>query len=153
VGKNAEGDSGGMDETVREDPRVRSIDDVTNTIIGAAISVHRELGPGLLESTYELCLCKSLVRRGLCVERQVGFPLVFEDEPIECAYRVDILVDEQVVVELKAVTALLPVHFAQVMTYLKLTGCEVGLLINFNVYRLTDGLRRVIRSHQYEKRP
>jgi GxxExxY protein len=126
---------------------VKRIDDITEAIIGDAISVHREFGPGLLESTYEFCLVALLLRRGLKVERQVAMPLVFAGERLECAYRLDILVEHQVVIELKTVAKLDPVHFAQVMTYLKLSGCTVGLLINFNVSRLTDGLRRVVLAY------
>lgn len=125
-----------------------AIDAITSAIIGDAIFVHRELGPGLLESTYEACLVSLLVKRGLKVERQVALPLVFQGQRLECGYRLDLLVERRVVVELKAIAALESVHFAQMMTYLKLSGCEVGLIINFNVVRLKDGLRRVIRRHE-----
>lgn len=123
------------------------IDSVTEAIIGDAITVHRELGPGLLESTYEACLAALLARRGLHVQRQVPMPVIFRGERIDCGYRLDLLVEQRVVVELKAVAKLEPVHFAQMMTYLKLSGSVVGLLINFNVTRLTDGLRRVVRGY------
>jgi len=119
---------------------------LTEGIIGAAIEVHRELGPGLLESTYEACLESLLAKRGWRVDRQLALPVVFLGERIDCAYRIDLLVEQQVVVELKTVAAFEKVHFAQLLTYLKLSGCEVGLLINFNVSRLTDGLRRMIRA-------
>ena len=124
------------------------IDCITEAIIGEAIAVHRELGPGLLESTYENCLASLLSRRGLKVERQVAMPVIFRDQQIACGYRIDLLVEDRVVVELKTVAKLEPVHFAQVMTYLKLSGCEVGLLMNFNEALLRDGLRRLVRSHQ-----
>jgi GxxExxY protein len=127
---------------------VREIDSITEGIIGAAIAVHRELGPGLLESTYAACLCSLLARRGFRVEREVAMPVVFRGDRLECGYRLDLLVEGRVVVELKAIAKLEPVHFAQMMTYLRLSGCEVGLLINFNVTRLTDGLRRVVRSYR-----
>ena len=123
-----------------------TINAITAGIIGDAIRVHQELGPGLLESTYEACLAALLVKRGWIVERQVAMPLRFMGERLDAAYRIDLLVEAQVVVELKVVAALEHVHFAQVLTYLKLSGCEVGLLINFNVTRLTDGIRRVIRG-------
>jgi GxxExxY protein len=127
---------------------MRDVDSITEGIIGDAIAVHRELGPGLLESTYEACLCSLLAHRGFEVERQVPMPVVFQGERLECGYRLDLLVERSVVVELKSIAKLEPVHFAQMMTYLRLSGCEVGLLINFNVPRLTDGLRRVVRSHR-----
>ena len=127
---------------------MRTIDSITATIIGDAIAVHREFGPGLLESTYEACLTNLLSRRGLQVERQVAMPLIFQGESIDCAYRLDLFVERRVVVELKTVAKLEPVHFAQMMTYLKLSESEVGLLINFNVVRLTDGLRRVVRGYR-----
>lgn len=124
------------------------VNSITEAIIGEAITVHRDLGPGLLESTYEACLTALLTRRGIQVERQVAMPLIYRGEQLDCAYRVDLIVDRRVVVELKTVSELAPVHFAQMMTYLKLSGCEVGLLINFNVTKLTDGLRRVVRNYQ-----
>lgn len=127
---------------------MREVNTVTDAIIGEAITIHRDLGPGLLESTYEACLVALLTRRGLQVERQVAIPLIYRGEQLDCAYRLDLLVEKQVVVELKTVAALDPVHFAQVMTYLKFSGCEVALLINFNVTRLTEGLRRIVRGYQ-----
>ena len=126
---------------------MRGNDDVTGIIIGEAIAIHRELGPGLLESTYETCLASTLSARGLPVERQVALPVVFRGQRLDCAYRIDLLVDGHVIVELKTVTSLESLHFAQVMTYLKFSGCPVALLINFNVLRLTDGLRRIVRGH------
>jgi GxxExxY protein len=126
---------------------VNPLNVITEAIIGDAIAVHREMGPGLLESTYEACLAALLARRGLTAERQAAMPVFFRGERLDCAYRIDLLVERMVVVELKTVAKLEPVHFAQMMTYLKLSGCEVGLLINFNVTRLVDGLRRVVRAH------
>ena len=123
------------------------INSITEGIIGDAIAVHRELGPGLLESTYEACLAALLSRRGWKVERQVALPVTFQGERLEGGYRLDLLVEGRVVVELKTATELDQVHFAQMMTYLKLSGCQVGLLINFNVARLIDGVRRVIRGY------
>jgi GxxExxY protein len=122
------------------------VNQVTEAIIGDAISVHRELGPGMLESTYEAALSMLLGRRGLRVDRQIAMPAIFLGERLDTAYRLDLLVENSVVVELKTVTRLEPVHLAQLNTYLRFSGCEVGLLINFNVTRLIDGLRRVIHS-------
>lgn len=126
---------------------MRTLDALTGGIVADAITVHRELGPGLLESTYEVCLSRLLGKRGFRVERQVAMPIVFEGEELEFGYRLDLLVERQVVVEVKSVAAFDKVHFAQLLTYLKFSGCEVGLLINFNVARLVDGLRRVVRGY------
>ena len=126
---------------------MKGIDAITEAIIGDAISVHRQLGPGLLESTYEACVAALLSRCGMRIKRQVAMPVVFEGETLDCGYRLDMLVEDRVVVELKTVAKLEPVHFSQMMTYLKLSGCTVGLLINFNVTRLMDGLRRVVRGY------
>ena len=126
---------------------VRAVNSITQAIIGDAIAVHRELGPGLLESCYEECLALLLLRRGLKVERQIALPAHFRGVLLDAAYRVDLLVENQVVVELKTTTGLDAVHVAQLNTYLKFSGCRAGLLINFNVTRLVDGLRRVVRDY------
>ena len=118
---------------------------LTEQIIGAAIEVHRHLGPGLLESAYETCLAYELEQRGLTVERQKALPLVYKDISLNQGYRIDLLVARQVVVELKVVDQFTDVHQAQVLSYLKFSGCKVGLLINFNVKLLKDGIRRFIR--------
>lgn len=123
---------------------VEELDRVTEAIIGASIDVHRELGPGLLESTYEACLAYELVQRGLKVERQKPLPVVYKGLKLDIGYRVDLLVEDRVIVELKAVDRLEPVHEAQLLSYLRLSGCKVGLLINFNVRVLRDGLKRLI---------
>ena len=115
---------------------------VTEAIIGAAIEVHRTLGPGLLESTYEECLCHELRLRGIPFERQRPLPVTYKGLDLECGYRLDLLVHDAVVVEIKAVEALQPIHEAQLLTYLKLGGWTVGLLINFNVPFLKNGIRR-----------
>ena len=115
---------------------------LTAMIIGAAIEVHRYLGPGLLESAYELCLLFELERLGLRVERQKGLPLVYKEIDLEIGYRIDLLVEGLIVVEIKAVEHILPVHEAQVLTYLKLSGCQLGLLLNFNVPLMKEGIRR-----------
>lgn len=119
-------------------------EELTEGIIGAAIEVHRQLGPGLFESTYEQCLCYELSSRGLSVKCQMQLPVQFRDVFIDCGYRVDILVNETVVLELKSVKKLLPIHEAQLLTYLRLSGKRVGLLINFNVTKLKDGIVRRI---------
>ena len=115
---------------------------ITEAIIGAAIEVHRQLGPGLLESAYQECLCKELSLRGVFFERERPLQLEYKGLDLECGYRLDILVANSVVVEIKSVETLAPVHEAQLITYLKLGGWKVGLLINFNVAVLKDGIRR-----------
>jgi GxxExxY protein len=119
---------------------------ITETIIGAAIQVHRELGPGLLESAYEACLAYELGKRGLFVEQQKPVPLVYEQVKLECGYRMDLLVERSVVVEVKSVESLAPIHEAQTMSYLRLSGCKLALLINFNVTVLKDGIRRFLNG-------
>ena len=122
------------------------INNITETIIGAAIAVHRELGPGLLESTYEACLTYELAERKLAVERQKALPVKYKGVKLDCGYRIDLLVEEKIIVELKAVERLEPIHTAQTLSYLKLSGCRVGLLINFNVKVLKNGIRRLIND-------
>ena len=114
---------------------------LTGQIIGAAIEVHRHLGPGLLESSYETCLAYELERMGLAVERQKALPLVYKDIRMDQGYR---LVEQQVILELKVVEQLAPVHEAQILSYLRFSGCKIGLLVNFNVKLLKDGIRRFI---------
>jgi len=116
--------------------------DISGKIIGCAIEVHKALGPGLLESAYEECLFYELKEAGIRVERQKPLPVVYKEVKLEAGYRIDLLVEGKVVVELKAVEALNDVHTAQVLTYLKLSGCKLGLLMNFNVTKLVDGIRR-----------
>jgi GxxExxY protein len=118
---------------------------VTEAIIGAAIEVHKTLGPGLLESAYEQCLCRELELRGITFKRQVLLPVAYKGIELDCGYRLDVLVEDQVVVEIKTVESLFPIHEAQLITYLKLGGWQVGLLINFNVPILKQGIvRRVL---------
>jgi GxxExxY protein len=119
---------------------------ITEAIIGSAIRVHKALGPGLLESAYETCTAYELVDKGLRIEQQKPLPLVYKQVRLDCGYRVDLFVEEKVIVEIKAVDLLLPIHKAQLLSYLKLTGCKMGLLINFNVKLLTDGIVRVING-------
>ena len=120
------------------------INDLTYETIGAAIEVHRTLGPGLLESSYKECLCRELVLRGIKFRRECGLPLQYKGMHLDCGYRIDILVDDLVVVETKSVRELTPIHDAQLMTYLRIGGWKVGLLINFNVVVLKDGIHRRI---------
>lgn len=118
------------------------MNEITGKIIGAAIEVHKALGPGLLESAYEECLYFELLQTGLKVEKQKALPVVYKEVKLEAGYRIDLLVEGSVVVELKSVEALNDVHTAQVLTYLKLSGCKTGLLMNFNVAKLTNGIKR-----------
>jgi len=117
-------------------------DRVSDRVIGAAIEVHRHLGPGLLESAYEECLCFELVRRGVAYERQVPLPVVFKGHRLDCGYRMDIVAEQQLIVEVKSVDQLMRIHEAQVLTYLRLSGLQTGLLLNFNAVLLKHGLRR-----------
>ena len=120
------------------------INKLTQETIGAAIEVHRALGPGLLESAYEECLCRELTIRNISFERQKPLPLEYKGFKLECGYRIDLLVAGTVVVEVKAVEVLLPIHEAQLLTYLKLGGWKLGLLINFNVPVLKQGIKRLV---------
>jgi GxxExxY protein len=124
--------------------------DLTHKIIGAAIEVHRQLGPGLLESAYEECLARELSIRNLSFERQKPIPVVYKGVKLECGYRIDLLVEHRIVLELKAIEQIAPIHEAVVLTYLKLSGITVGLLINFHVAILKDGIRRYIWKEKKE---
>jgi GxxExxY protein len=117
--------------------------DCSDRVIGACIEVHRNLGPGLLESAYEACLAHELQRGGLAFTRQLAVPVSYKGQALECGYRIDFVVERQLIVELKAVERILPVHLAQVVTYLKLTGISVGLLVNFHTESIRKGLRRL----------
>jgi|SRR5579864_881526 GxxExxY protein len=128
---------GHRDTENERDPR-------TGPIIGAAIEVHRHLGPGLLESAYEECLCHEPHLRGLSFERQVDLPVPYKGLILGCGYKLDVVVEHEVVLELKAVEKILPVHEAQLLTYLKLSRRHVGLLINFNTPLLTHGIKRIV---------
>jgi GxxExxY protein len=125
-----------------EGPSVRR----THEIVGAAIDVHRVLGPGLLETAYETCLCRELFLRGIEYERQVQLPVDYRGVKLDCGYRLDLVVQRSVIVEVKSIFRVLPIHRAQVLTYLKLTGLRLGLLINFNVEMLRDGIHRIIHG-------
>jgi GxxExxY protein len=130
----------GMSEATR-------LNRITEQIIAAALDVHHELGPGMLESAYEACLASELLGRSLAFERQKALPLVYRRQPLDCGYRVDLLVEGEVIVEVKAIERLERVHAAQLLSYLRFSGCKVGLLFNFNVKWLLDnGLRRVVNG-------
>jgi GxxExxY protein len=117
---------------------------LTEKIIGFAIEVHRQLGPGLLESAYEECLCYELEQSGLRFRRQVPLPIVYKSIRLDCGYRIDVVVEEQAILELKTVERLMPIHEAQLLTYMKLSGMRTGLLLNFNSAVLKDGVRRMM---------
>ena len=119
-------------------------DQLSNTVIGLAIKVHKSLGPGLLESAYEECLFYELTKNGLFVEKQKPMPLVYEAVKLDCGYRIDLMVENKLILEIKSVETLNEVHLAQILTYLKLAKCKLGLLINFNVKYLKHGIKRVI---------
>ncbi len=133
---------GGNTETHREKKNNMDINQITEKIIGSAIEVHKNLGAGLLESAYEECLAFELKQAGLSIERQVPVPVVYKDVKLDCGYRIDILVEKKVIIELKAVDMLIPIHEAQILTYLKFAHKEIGLLINFNVTLLKNGIKR-----------
>lgn len=120
------------------------LNDITHEILDSAYKVHSNLGPGLLESAYQACLVYELRKKGLTVEVEKALPLIYEDMKLECGYRIDILVENKVVVELKCVESFRDVHTAQVLTYLKLSGCKVGLLLNFYTKSLKNGIKRLI---------
>jgi GxxExxY protein len=120
---------------------------LTETIIGAALDVHRELGPGLLEHAYEACLCFELALRGLSLEREKPLPVIYKDQRLDCGYRLDIVVEGLIIVEVKAVERLERVHSAQLLSYLRFACCPLGLLFNFNAGWLTeDGLKRIVNK-------
>ena len=123
-----------------------AINQLTSTIIGCAIKVHRELGPGMLENVYLTCLCLLLTRSGLKIETQKVLPLVFEGVRIECAYRADLFVEDLAIVEVKALDTLAPVHLRQLHTYTRLADCPVGLLLNFGAPVMKDGIKRVLNG-------
>ena len=120
------------------------INRLTGEIIGAAIEVHKTLGPGLLESAYEECLCEELRLRKVPFEKQRDLPVKYKGIALDCGYRLDVIVDNKVIIELKACDEIMPIHEAQILTYLKLTGIKIGLLINFNVPVLREGIKRFI---------
>lgn len=126
-----------------EGVRGGEVADLTSRIIGAAVEVHRMLGPGLLESAYEACLAWEIAERGMGVERQVPLPVQYKGVELECGYRMDMVVEKSVLLELKTVRAIEPIHMAQILTYLRLSGLRVGLLLNFSMPTMKEGIKRV----------
>ena len=122
----------------------RKNDELTGRIIGLAIEVHRLLGPGLLESTYEECLCLELKRSDVGIKRQLSLPVIYKGLKLDCGYRLDLVVDNRVIVEVKSIERLIPIHEAQLLTYMKLSNIRTGLLLNFNCVVLKDGIRRMM---------
>ena len=122
------------------------INQLSSKIIGAAIEVHKALGPGLLESAYEKCLCHELKLRGLLFDNQKPLPLVFKGEKLDCGYRLDIVVENAIILELKSCEKIEPIHKAQLLTYLKLSGLRLGLVLNFNVPVMRDGIKRIVNK-------
>jgi GxxExxY protein len=120
--------------------------EIGTLVLDAAFEVHRALGPGLLESSYEHCLAYELVNRGLYIAIQKPLPLVYKETKLECGYRIDLLVESKVIIELKAVEAITDIHLAQVLTYLNLSGCKLGYILNFNVVQMKTGIRRVVHN-------
>ncbi|NVO02877.1 MAG: GxxExxY protein [Bacteroidetes bacterium] len=120
--------------------------EISEKIIGCAIEVHKSLGPGLLESAYEECLFFELQKTGLFVEKQKALPLIYKDVKLEVGYRLDLIVEKKVIIEIKSIEALNDIHIAQVLTYLKLSGCKLGFLMNFNVLKVVDGIKRLVNN-------
>jgi len=131
-----------MRYTPRND--ILDVNKTTEAIIGAAIEVHRHLGPGLLESAYEECLCEELTLRKIPFKRQIALPVMYKSKKLDVGYRIDLLVNDEVVVELKTVESILPIHEAQTLTYMRLGGWRVGLILNFNVTILKNGIKRLV---------
>ena len=123
-----------------------SLNDLSYKIIGLAIDIHDALGPGLLENVYKECLFYKIIKEGYFAEKEKPMPLIYEEVKLECGYRIDILVENKLVLEIKSVDALNDIHLAQILTYQKLGNYKLGLLLNFNVFKLTDGLKRVING-------
>jgi len=120
--------------------------EIGTILLDAAFQVHKEIGPGLLESTYEACLSYEASERGLFIETQLPLPVIYKEVKLDCGYRIDLRAEKKVIVEIKAVEALNDVHLAQVLTYMKLSGCKLGYLVNFNVKQLKDGIKRIVLS-------
>jgi GxxExxY protein len=130
----------------RRDAETQSFSEITERVIGACIEIHRQIGPGLLESAYEECLCYELAQLGIHFERQKTLPVKYKSVRLDCGYRLDLVVENRIIIELKAVENILPIHEAQLLTYLKLSGFTLGLLINFNVPVLKNGIKRVANN-------
>jgi len=123
------------------------INQITSEIINKSINVHRTLSPGLLESAYKECLCFELIKSGLYVEKEKALPLIYQDVKLDCGYRIDIMVENKVIIEVQSVETLIDIHMVQILTYLKLANCKIGLLINFNVELLKHGIKRCINKY------
>jgi GxxExxY protein len=132
-----------MDKPLRK-PIPPEVDQVAKQVVDAAFALHSALGPGLLESVYEVCLAHELAKKGLKVERQASLPVVYNNIQVDAGLRLDLVIEGCVVVELKAVEAILPIHISQLLTYLKLSGHRLGFIINFNVVRIKDGIKRLV---------
>jgi GxxExxY protein len=130
--------------------RKRTANDVSRFVLDAAMKVHTTLGPGLLESTYQACLAQELRKTGLSVQSEVALPVVYDGIKLEIGYRIDLLVENLVIVEVKSIEALAPIHFAQVLSYLTLSGKSLGLVINFNVVHLKDGIKRFVMGTDWK---
>ena len=126
---------------------MKTVEEVATEIVDSCYKIHKALGPGLLESAYEACLEYELINRGLDVERQVAQPVIYEEIAIDAGYRIDLLVNDMVIVELKAVDQLVPIHTAQLLTYLKLSGKSLGFLVNFNTPLIKQGIKRIVLNH------
>src|SRR5688572_2906082 len=129
------------------DPETERLDALTEKVIGFGIDVHRALGPGLLESAYEECLCYELGQAGFCFTRQTHLPVAYKNVKLECGYRMDVVVEKSVIVEVKTVERLIAIHHAQLLSYLKMSGMRVGLLMNFHVPVLKNGLKRIVNNY------
>ena len=123
------------------------INQINSEIINKSIKVHKELGPGLLESAYKECLCFELIKSGLYIEKEKALPLIYDEVKLDCGYRIDIMVENKVIIEIKSVEMLIDIHMAQILTYLKLANCKIGLLINFIVTLLKNGIKRCINKY------
>ena len=120
--------------------------ELSKIVFNCALKVHQNLGPGLLENAYEECLFYELMKTGLDIQKQKGLPLVYEDVKLDIGYRIDIIIENKLILEIKSVEALNDIHFAQLLTYLKLTNCKLGMLINFNVLLIKNGIKRVVNN-------
>ena len=136
-----------MNQQNRSSSSIDELNALSSKIIGSAIEVHKELGPGLLESVYEICLSKELLSRNINFERQIFLPVLYKEEELNLSFRMDLLVNDEIVLELKAIDRILPVHEAQLLTYLKLSGKRLGLVINFNEAVLRNGIRRMLNGY------
>jgi len=130
----------------RRDAETQSFNQITERVIGVCIDIHKQLGPGLLESAYEECVCYELAQLGMRFERQKPLPVKYKNVNLDCGYRLDLVIEDKVILELKTVEQLLPIHEAQLLTYLKLSGLTLGLLINFNVAMLKHGIKRIANN-------